>query len=261
MPIERVKVGEAFQGLRADDWNQIADTVDGAQKYDRQGTSVDYLGTVFSDGPFGVNAVIQVTEPVPKSTTANNFRVKQDNYGITPVQDTDQLNSIVVTTGSAQAAGFGSRTLPDGISRVLVNIVDDLHEYAWPLAASNEKLQSGGMGYRIIWKESVGTGDKWCLVRMSHFGFTSFWGVLDQDVAADATGTVTVTAGSTIPAASVYPVANGIWGEDIGAGTIVVCRHYEPSKAQIVNASCEFVESYSEEAGSGTLDVNTFILI
>ena len=163
--------------------------------------------------------------------------------GKQPDAKMETLGNVVIPATSAGTQSESS-LYPDGLVKVQVEIINVLHQFAWPVAADATKLQSGGLGFRIVYRAEAGTGTKWCIVRMSHFYHTHFWGVTDQAIPANGNGTVTVTKG-TISSGNQYPVYNDIYGEDVGQGVIVTCKHFEPERAQIHTAACE------EEAGGG----------
>ena len=243
MPIERVTRGQEWQPPKADDWEQIANHVDAQQSANNSFNNVAYLSSIYSDQRIGINSVWEIVDSVPSVPTNYNFRTEQDYLAKQPAGPIEKIGNVVVPATSADVQGE-AKVYPDGLAKIVVNIVNELHQFAYPTQAEATKMTSGGMGFRIVYRAEPGTGDKWCIIRTSHFYHTHFWGVTDQAIAANASGTVTVTKG-TISAGVQYPVHNDIYGEDVGQGVIVTCKHFEPERAQIQTAACE------EDTGGG----------
>lgn len=235
-PLRRAAAGYDFS-MRASDWNNV---VAAAQQIrppqSLSGASDPSLRLTTEDDVSFVPGDVGLVDTSTFPSTDEQFLLAPCVTIKEPTDQIENLSSLIAVRDDCPKDGYIKTS--DGISPAQVTIVDELHEYAYPVNSDRSKMQSGGMGYRIIWKESAGTGDRWCLVRMSHFGFTGFWGTLDDDIADGAFGLCTVITG-TIPTASKYTVWNEIYGEDVGAGAIVTCKHFEPVKAQIHTAACE----------------------
>ena len=57
------------------------------------------------------------------------------------------------------------RAMISGTTPVVLDVKDEKHEYAWPLADNSALLESAPVGVcRILWKQS-GTGEKWAVVQ------------------------------------------------------------------------------------------------
>ena len=237
MTIEKVQRGRPFEVPLADDWNQLSDSVERFNDVANPTTLKNFPPFVFCSEAIPSNGVARYTRPVPLPATDETlFRTQRDAVVESPTEALDAIANLFQVSQSS-VPSFGVGTLPDGVAKVRVDVTDVEHQYAWPKAGNYHELQSGGMGYRILWKDTQTTGVQWCVIRMSHFGLTIVGGLTDGVVPVGGSNTITVDNG-TVPDGRTYTV-HDFFGEEIGSGVRVVAWHLRPDKAYVLVAACE----------------------
>ena len=237
--IERVQRGVPVR-LVADEWNQIANVVDEFARPDNYSSPNTQLQRVYAEPNASApsHGFLQIVGPVPiPSADLSQFIHGGGIRGAIPKADDSLLGGLVQPVASIEARE-GKLAQPDGIIRCRVNVLDIQHQYAHPLTNDSKELQSGGMGYRIVWKENpAATGVMWALVRLSHWGYTVVTGTTTAIIPVGGSGPITVDGGM-IGDGATYTVWD-YFGEQIGSGVKVWAMHTRPDKASVFAAACE----------------------
>ena len=239
MPIRRVQRGDSVYPFLSDERNQIADAVDRYQEAQQYSTTSNHLHRVYAPvGGIPTLGFGSIVNPIPHPATDDSRFVTMAELSLAVPKVNEDLTGTLMQPTTNLPEGVGGFAQPDGIIRCRINITDIQHQYAIPITGEVRRLQSAGMGYRIIWKEDAGTAsEQWCLVRLSHWGYTVVTGITDGIVPVGGSNTITVDGGM-VGDGSPYTVWD-YFGEEIGSGVKVWAMHTRPDKAMIFAAECE----------------------
>ena len=235
MPIKRVIKGQAIE-LAADDWNQIGDAVDVVNLGDEYSNPRTFLSRManVTGAEIPWLGFGQLKVPIDKDTPDV---VEQRTYAIeNPTGDRADIPKIAFTSTSLPDSAPQS-AYPEGFCWVRLNVNDAAHQYASPVLNDVKEMESGGMGYRIVWKEAAGTGSTRAIIRTSHYGFTMVAGTLDEPLNAGGSAVLTVTDG-TLNDSDKYTV-HDFFGETVGQGVKCWALHLRPDKCYVIAAECE----------------------
>lgn len=207
------------------------------------------------DAPF---PILRLTSPVVDTTANVNAPYQEAAFkGDTP--DADTGSAFVIVQGPLANAVARPAVLI-GLSWCKVNVTSAADSHATTIDGDNTKLQGGGAGVPILWKEA-GTGDKWALVLLGGggSGSTLVFGQLTAEVSPDSLLETDSVARETFTGEGFVPLLDE-------SSAPVTAWPFNPSLNSVVRGSATdplrvFGELYSVERTEDDLPVTKSVFL